>query len=323
MEPMITVAKNSNNEDFIKYAHSIGVRLYRFNMDYEQQALSAINTVRSLGYNDSLLFADFQGVKMRLQLKPNVNDVKVNIGDSLTISMTTGHYPYITNFDTVRNFVKVGLRVGFSDDKIVGVITEVHEGAIIIKLTKVNYVLRQNAGVTISGVGIPMPHMTVKACSAIAQSKVIKDRMVDWVILSFVDSADAIREFVTDMHAKGIKVMAKIETPNGVRHISEIATVADGFMLGRGDLTSTSGDKYQVIYSEALSAMAKVQDLYSGVGTFFLSHYSDTREIEECELRDVENVKSYGIDYIMLSKEVVNSNYPHDTLKLLQQLCNK
>lgn len=81
---MITVAKNSNNAEFIKYAHSLGVRLFRFNMDYKEQALSAIHNVRAQKYDDALLFADFQGVKMRLRLKPEENNIEVHTGDNLT-----------------------------------------------------------------------------------------------------------------------------------------------------------------------------------------------------------------------------------------------
>lgn len=323
METMITVAKNSNNEQFIKYAHSIGVRLFRFNMDYEKQALSAISAVRTQNYSDAQLFADFQGVKMRLQLKPGDNDIDVHTGEYLSIFTASQDYPYISNFDTVRNFVKAGQTIGFSDDKISGIITEVNNSVIVVKLTKANYVLRQNAGVSVNGEGIPIPHMTAEACSAISRSAIIRNKMVDWVILSFVDSADAIQDFVRDMHKVGIKVMAKIETPNGVRHINDISKVADGFMLGRGDLTSTSGSQYDLYYHDALSAMSNAGDLCSGVGTFFLSHYSNTKEIEAREIKDIEEVKSYAFDYIMLSKEVVNSKYPYETLKLLKELCNR
>lgn len=38
-------------------------------MDYEQQALEAIDKIHSLKLQDARLFADFQGVKMRLQLE--------------------------------------------------------------------------------------------------------------------------------------------------------------------------------------------------------------------------------------------------------------
>lgn len=323
METMITVAKNSNNAEFIKYAHLLGVRLFRFNMDYEDQALSAINKVRAQGYDDALLFADFQGVKMRLQLKPENNDIEVHTGDYLTISTTPDSFPYITNFNTIREYVVEGQNIGFSDGKISGIITKVHGSLLTIAITKVDYVLRQNAGVSITGNGIPTPHMTAEACSLIANSEIIRHQLIDWVILSFVDSAEEIQAFANAMHKKGIKVMAKIETPNGVKHIAEIAKVVDGFMLGRGDLTSTSGEQYNKLYHNALIAMSRTEKLFNGVGTFFLSHYSKTKEILDYEIKDVEEVKLYGFDYIMLSKEVVNSNYPNETLNLLQKICKK
>lgn len=323
METMITVAKNSNNAEFIKYAHSLGVRLFRFNMDYKEQALSAIHNVRAQKYDDALLFADFQGVKMRLRLKPEENNIEVHTGDNLTISTTPDSFPYITNFNTIREYIEEGQNIGFSDGKVSGIITKVDESEITIQLTQVNYVLRQNAGVSITGNGIPAPHMTTEACSLIANSEIIRRQLIDWVILSFTDSAEEIRDFANTMHKKGIKVMAKIETPNGVKHIADIAKVVDGFMLGRGDLTSTSGEQYKKLYHDALISMSKTENLFNGVGTFFLSHYSKTREVMDYEIKDVEEVKLYGFDYIMLSKEVVNSNYPNETLKLLQKICKK
>lgn len=324
METMITIAKNSNNEDFIKYAHSLGVRLYRFNMDYEAQALSAINTVKGLHYSDCKLLADFQGVKMRIQLKPGDNDIHLNEDECMNINTTTTKgYPYITNFDNIRNLVKEGQKISIADDKIAGTIINVSKEDITIRFSKVCYVLRQNAGVSITGQDIPLPHMTAEACSLIAKSKTIKDKMVDWIILSFVDSAEAIHDFVQSMHKVSIKVMAKIETPNGVRNIEEIAKVADGFMVGRGDLTSTSGGMYDRYYHEALTKLSKTSNIFKGVGTFFLSQYSKTKDIVEREIKDVEEVKSFGFDYIMLSKEVVNCEYPYETINLLQKLCNK
>lgn len=320
---MITIAKNSNNVDFIKYAHSLGVRLYRFNMDYEAQALSAIETVKSPHYNDCILFADFQGVKMRIQLAPGDNDINLNKDECMTINTNANVYPYITHFDNIRDFVKEGHKISIADDKIVGNIINVSKNHITIRFSKVGYVLRQNAGISIAGQGIPLPHMTTETCNLIAKSKVIKEKKVDWVILSFVDSAEAIQSFVQSMHKVGIKVMAKIETPNGVRHIEEIAKVADGFMLGRGDLTSTSGDMYEKYYHEALTKMSKAINTFKGVGTFFLSQYSKTKDIVKSEIEDVEMVNSLGFDYIMLSKEVVNSAYPYETINLLHKLCNK
>lgn len=321
MNGMVTVAKNSDNIDFLRYSYSIGVRDFRFNMDYEQQALEAIERIHSLNLQDIRLFADFQGVKMRIQLKPGQNDLKYDVGDSLYLYTYVAQYPYISNYEIVANFVKPGFKISFSDDKIEAVIRRIDSNGIEIQFERVDYVLRQNAGCAINGEGMPTPHITKKICSTIANTEVIKQRKIDWVILSFSEDASEISDFAKNMHQLGIKVMAKIETGIGVDNIHGIASVVDGFMIGRGDLKITTKDAYEAYYLLALERISQHKDLYIGVGTFFLSNYSQSKCLLQEEINDVKNVKKYGFNYIMLSKEVVNSNYPYETIKKLQEIC--
>ena len=321
MNGMITVAKNSNNIDFIKYSYSLGFRDFRINMDYEQQALETIDKIHSLELKDVRLFADFQGVKMRVQLEPGQNDLKYNVDDILYIFTNRTQYPYISNYEIVSDFVKPGFKISFADDKIEAIIRRIDSIGIEIQFTRVNYVLRQNAGCSINGKGIPTPHMTKKVCSSIANSEVIKQRKIDWVILSFMENADEITDFVKNMHQLNIKVMAKIETRNGVDNIHRIGSVVDGFMIGRGDLKNTTKNAYEFYYNRALNDIAQYKNLYIGVGTFFLSNYSNTKVLSNEEILDIEKINKYGFNYIMLSKEVVNSNYPYETINQFKKLC--
>ena len=227
----------------------------------------------------------------------------------------------ISNYDIVRRYVKQGNIISFADDKIEGVIRLVCDNGIWVEFVKVDYVLCQNAGCSILGDGIPLAHMTNDQCKMIANAKAIKANMVDWVILSFVENADEIKDFVDEMHMQGVRVMAKIETEQGVNNIESIGQVVDGFMIGRGDLKNTTKEKYPLYYSKALKSIAKFTSLYIGVGTFFLSSYSQTLELTDEQIADVNIVKDCGLNYVMLSKEVVNSNYPYATVSKLQELC--
>ncbi len=321
MNGMITVAKNSNNIDFIKYSYSIGVRDFRLNMDYELQALDAIDKINSLNLQNVHLFADFQGIKMRVQLEPGQNDLKYQVNDVLYVFTDGSQFPFISNYGIVSDYVKPGFKISFADDKIEAIIRHVDQNGIEIQFTRVDYVLRQNAGCSIDGDGIPTPYMTKKECCAIANSDVIKQNKIDWVILSFMENADEIVDFVNNMHQKGIKVMAKIETRNGVDNIKEIASVVDGFMIGRGDLRNTTKGEYELYYSRALNEISQYKNKYIGVGTFFLSKFCQTNCLSKEEVADIETIKRNGFNYIMLSKEVVNSNYPYETIKMLTELC--
>ena len=76
MNGMITVAKNSNNIDFIKYSYSLGVRDFRLNMDYEQQALEAIDKIHALARHYAVIFVtekvyqDAESIIKRYQTRP-------------------------------------------------------------------------------------------------------------------------------------------------------------------------------------------------------------------------------------------------------------
>ena len=61
----------------------------------------------------------------------------------------------------------------------------------------------------------------------------------DWVAISFVQKPEDIaevRDFITARTAHPIKIIAKIERPNAVERITDIAAAADGIMIARGDL---------------------------------------------------------------------------------------
>ena len=61
----------------------------------------------------------------------------------------------------------------------------------------------------------------------------------DWIAVSFVQRAEDIsrvRDFITERTAHPVKIIAKIERPNAVERIVDIATAADGIMIARGDL---------------------------------------------------------------------------------------
>ena len=115
--------------------------------------------------------------------------------------------------------------------------------------------------------------------------------------------------------------MAKIETIKGVDNIDSIGLVVDGFMIGRGDLKNSTKNEYNTYCNTAISKIAKFKSLYNGIGTFFLANYSETLELTKEEINDVLTVKHNRFDYIMLSKEVVNSKFPYETVFKLQELC--
>ena len=61
------------------------------------------------------------------------------------------------------------------------------------------------------------------------------DMGVDWVALSFVQTAEDIKE-IKKIIAGRASVMAKIEKPSAVKNIDAIIEESDALMIARGDL---------------------------------------------------------------------------------------
>lgn len=320
---MLTIAKNSNDMDFLKYAYSLGFKDFRLNMDYESESYKALENIKALNKTDVTVYADFQGVKNRIQLPKGENDWKFNIGDFQDFYLTDTSYPYITNAEDYLGIIKEGQILSIADDKIEGKVISINHNKICLQFLKVEYVLRQNAGCCFKGEDIPPIKMTKKVCETISQNELIKNKLVNWVILSFVTSAIEIKDFVELMHKNGIHVMAKIETPEGVDCIEDVSLIVDGFMIGRGDLKNTAKGKFNYYYSQALEKLCNHKSVFDGVGTFFLSNFSNTNILSKKEKNDVLHIKNIGLDYVMLSKEIVNSNYPYETLNILSKLCKE
>src|SRR5919108_179909 len=92
-------------------------------------------------------------------------------------------------------------------------------------------VLSDNKGINLPGTPVSIPALTDKDLVdlqfGLAQG-------VDYVAMSFVRSADDIRQI--KRHAPTTPIIAKLEKPQAVDRIDEIAQISDGVMIARGDL---------------------------------------------------------------------------------------
>ena len=62
---------------------------------------------------------------------------------------------------------------------------------------------------------------------------------VDYVAASFMRTADdakAVRNFLNENGGDDVKIIAKIESTQGIRNFEEILPLVDGIMIARGDM---------------------------------------------------------------------------------------
>src|SRR5512139_3036270 len=147
------------------------------------------------------------------------------VGDARMISTT---YPYLAQDVHAgdRLLVDDGLlefRVVDTDG--VRVTAEVLEGGL----------LKEHKGINLPGVSLRVGALSEKDR---ADLRFGAERGVDLVALSFVRSAGDVEEARAVLRALGriVPIIAKIEKPEALENLDEIAEAADGLMVARGDL---------------------------------------------------------------------------------------
>ena len=92
--------------------------------------------------------------------------------------------------------------------------------------------LSNKKGVNTPSIVLPISPLTVKDRIDL---EFIKTLDVDWVALSFVQTANDMREF-RSLAGNSMKLMAKLEKPSAIDQLNEIVALSDGLMVARGDL---------------------------------------------------------------------------------------
>ena len=177
-------------------------------------------------------------------------------------------------------------------------------------------IISDNKGVNIPGIILPISSLTNKDKSDLAKALQMG---VDWVALSFVQTADDITELRKIIGNKA-SIMAKIEKPSAVKNIDSILEVSDGIMIARGDLgVELPTEKIPVIQKNIIN---RCRDYGKPVvvATQMLESMISNHRPTRAEASDVANAIYDGTDAVMLSAESAMGKYPVESVKLMNRI---
>ena len=182
--------------------------------------------------------------------------------------------------------------------------------------------LGKRRGVALPGGSVPASGLTDRDRAAL---ETVPGSVFGAVIISFVESADAVREAravmaaAADGHAVP-PVIAKVETRAGVAAVREIAVCADAVLLGRGDLLLDSGPLEFFDLCEAVRTGTAEVGCPLVVGTQLLTSLSDGWLPHRSELAYVSELLRSGTSGLMLADETAAGTAPVRTVELLRDL---
>lgn len=123
----------------------------------------------------------------------------------------------------------------------------------------------------------------------------------EYLALSFVEQVnDVIR--IKEYLKTPIKIVSKIETPEGVNNISNIIRVSDAIMIGRGDLAITSGLAYFGELHTKLLKYSNCIDIY--VATDILQSIVDSEFPNRADIIDITSLIECNVRGLVTSGKI-------------------
>lgn len=184
------------------------------------------------------------------------------------------------------------------------------------------------SGMILSHKGVNIPN--IKITTPVITAKDKEDlkfglkHNVDWIALSFVGSAQDIKDLRRlirryDKNAN-VKIMAKIERPQAVRNIDSIIKEVDGIMIARGDLGVEMSPHKVPIIQKKIIKKCMVASKPVLVATQMLDSMIKSPVPTRAEVSDVANAVIDHTDAVMLSGETAFGKYPVQVVRMMNNI---
>ena len=324
-----TIGPATYDESILAEIIKEGVNVCRLNFSHgsHEEYLKVINDVRTLndkkGYHTAVL-ADLQGPKLRLG-EVNNGAVEIHTGDKIVLTseeMVGTQDRVFVSYPKLAQDVADGARILIDDGKIVlKVIKSDGKKDVEAKIIQGGF-LRPNKGANFPDTKVSMPCLSEKDY---ADLNFALDHGVEWVALSFVRSAEDVRQVraIIDEADSPAKVIAKIEKPEALKEIDEIISVADAIMVARGDLGVEIPMQDVPIIQKELVIKCRKASKPVIIATQMIESMIDSITPTRAEVNDVANAVMDGADAVMLSAETSLGNHPIEVIKAISKIITK
>ena len=151
------------------------------------------------------------------------------------------------------------------------------------------------------------------------------DMGFDFIAASFVRCREDILEIrkILDQHGSHMKIIAKIESMQGIRNLEDILTVSDGIMVARGDLGVEIPMEEIPVVQKQMIKMAEAQGKHVITATQMLESMIKNPRPTRAETTDIANAIYDGTTAIMLSGETAAGAYPVEAVKTMAKIAER
>ena len=309
-----------------------GMNIARLNFSHgtHETHRSSIERVRRISHELNIpvaLLLDTKGPEIRTGMVENDGKVTINKGDTVVVTtddrytvMAQGQQPaYLSiSWKDAASTLASGHHILVADGLLDLEVTGNAENAIKCRANNTASIgSKKNINLIGAHAGLPILSDQDKKDIAFGA-----ENGIDFIAASFVSYPHEIieiKKFLQSLNAK-IKIIAKIESGEGLENIREIARLADGIMIARGDLG------VQLPTEQIPLAQKHIIDVCRKAGkpvitaTQMLESMIVNPRPTRAELTDVANAIFDGTDAVMLSGETASGAYPVESVKMMDKI---
>lgn len=320
-----TLGPTSGDIKTMKKLVDAGVNVFRINFSHSshEDAQKLIDNVRQMNAEHEMntaILADLQGPKLRIGVVEE--GALLNPGDILTFSnedeIGNSSKVYM-NYEQFASDVKVGERVLMDDGKLVTEVVETNGTDTVRAKVIQGGPLKSKKGVNLPNTKVSLPCLTPKD---IADLDVALKNEVEWVGLSFVRSADDVKELkgIINEYGAPSRIISKIEKPEAVVEIDDIIEATDAIMVARGDLGVEVPLQGVPLIQKMIVNKCHKMARPVVIATQMMESMIDSMTPTRAEVNDVANSVLDGADAVMLSGETSVGKYPVQVIETMSKI---
>lgn len=313
-----TIGPASISEAMLLGLHSAGMSVARLNGSHADMKwhTMAIREIRRVVPEVPILL-DIPGRKIRTQQL--ANEPRFAIGDVLTLTTDTSHDGTLkvpVNYPDLHADLAVGQTILADDGTLRFRVLEI-TGKDIICIAETAGQLKSRKGINVPFVQLNTPQVTPRDEAMI---KFARELDVDFIGLSFVESAAHVHAFRTLIGGTSPRIVAKIENQRGMEFMREVIEAADAIMIDRGDLSVETSLHDVTLRQKAIIGAAKEFGRPVIVATEMLHSMIENPFPTKAEVADITNAVLDGCAATMLSGETAVGAFPLEAVRLMKDV---
>jgi pyruvate kinase len=307
-----TIGPKTLNKDSLHELRKNGLSVARLNgshanLEWHENAIKLIRET----IPDVPILLDIPGRKIRTaHLMKEPSFIAGNIIILTTDPNYVGIDKVLVNYENLHLDVDIDNTIMADDGTLAFTVTKIDDRDIYCR-AECSGVLGSRKGINVPFINLNTPQVTNRDKDMVEFACGLG---IDYIGLSFVESAKHIIAFQDLIGNRSLRIVAKVENQGGIDNLDEICRVADAIMIDRGDLSVETSLHDVAIKQKSIIRCAKQYAKPVIVATEMLHTMIQNSFPTKAEVADITNAVLDGCSATMLSGETAVGEFPLESV---------